>query len=456
MADLESDARTPADMNYETPQAIAISPAAGNGVQSREGKVFEMSDSASGTDPEDEIGSDPSGAVKLTMTWQGHSRSDLHSLWNLARTRRAAGELDRAEEAFQQVYLGMCHIVGKTNKDTVAAAFNLADIYATSDRIDLAIKIVEEVVENHVTVKGHRHKGTQQIVLQSVEVLNGWNRQADALALLSLAQEALEISSRINKKEKLHGSRAKKTARETLTSDVDQDLSAIEQHVLNDPKPASIDHGLEVARIRIAMADQRTESLLLAILSQCEGNPDLGLQFLGAHAELLNLYYKLGQVTERQVAIDNALQAVRALWNAYEWDEEKFESFEFTEKTLQIIANAFKCGHRAQAKIMFGVIADTAADVFGSDDERTVWVLISIGLVYQTYAGWLDAEEWFEQAFAGALANPEWGPKDGIVRSLQNALDREHFSYVSDEGRPFKSVFGVTGITICPGRLHLE
>lgn len=69
---------------------------------------------------------------------------------------------------------------------------------------------------------------------------------------------------------------------------------------------------------------------------------------------------------------------------------------------------------------------------------------------------WGDAEEWFEEAFAAALANEEWGPKDGIVRSLQNAMDHHHFSYVPNEGRPFKTIFGVSGIKIMPGRLHLE
>ena len=69
---------------------------------------------------------------------------------------------------------------------------------------------------------------------------------------------------------------------------------------------------------------------------------------------------------------------------------------------------------------------------------------------------WDDAEEWFQEAFSAALANTAWDPKDGIVRSLQNAMDRHHFSCVSDEGRPFKTVFGVSGIVITPGRLHLE
>ena len=126
------------------------------------------------------------------------------------------------------------------------------------------------------------------------------------------------------------------------------------------------------------------------------------------------------------------------------------------EAALQLVANSLKCGYQLQARRMFREASEKASTIFGSADERTVWVLITIGLVYQTFMTWDDAEEWFEEAFAAALANKEWGPKDGIVRSLQNAMDHRHFSYVLDEGRPFKSIFGVCGISIRPGRLHLE
>jgi hypothetical protein len=74
--------------------------------------------------------------------------------------------------------------------------------------------------------------------------------------------------------------------------------------------------------------------------------------------------------------------------------------------------------------------SEKASAIFESDDERTVWVLITTGLVYQTHMTWDDAEDWVEEAFAAALRNKICGPKDGIVMSLQNAMDHHHFSLI--------------------------
>ena len=118
------------------------------------------------------------------------------------------------------------------------------------------------------------------------------------------------------------------------------------------------------------------------------------------------------------------------------------------------MANALKYGYHKEAQTLFREASEKSSDVFGWEDERTVWVNITIGLVYQTHTTWDEAEEWFDKAYTAALA---WGrPKDGIVRSLENAQNHHHFSYVSDEGRPFKTIFGVSGVVIRPGRLHLE
>lgn len=110
------------------------------------------------------------------------------------------------------------------------------------------------------------------------------------------------------------------------------------------------------------------------------------------------------------------------------------------EAALQFVANMLKCGYRTQASRMFLEASEKASAVFESDDERTVLVLITTGLVYQTHMTWDDAEDWVEEAFAAALRNKDWGPKDGIVMSLQNAMDHHHFSYVSNEGRQFKTI----------------
>ena len=418
-------------------------------------------DDISDDEPED-IFSDPTNSrvldgSKISLTWHGHSRSDLHDMWRTAINHRNAGRSNEAEAMLHQVFLGMGHVLGKTNQDTVEVAYNLADLYAESDRMDEAIAMIEKVIEYHMTIYGNKNPRTQQNVLHAVELLNGWNRQADALGLLSLSKELLESSSgapnvwKADRHPREKGKAAQRSTRNGSQSAISEAMSS----VFEDLTPASVDYGLGVARAHVAAKDRAAQGLLLAIISQCEDNSELGIQHVKAQAELLKLYDRFGEADENGTAFEGALASLDKAWEAYGWDENSIKSFDFMEASLQLVANSLKCGYHGPARRMFLEASEKASATFGSADERTVWVLISIGLVYQTYMTWDDAEEWFQHAFAAALANDEWGLKDGIVRSLQNAVDNHHFSYVSDEGRPFKTIFGVSGITIRPGRLHL-
>ena len=379
-------------------------------------------------------------------------------MWHAAIGHRNSGRSDEAEKLLHQVFLGMSHVLGKTNEDTVKVAFNLADLYADSNRMNEAIDMTEKVMEHHLTTYGCEDPKTQQIVLHIVELLNGWNRQADALGLLSLSKELLKSSSNALNPRKANSRADKKGkgAQMPRKNGSQSELSEAIHSVLEDMTPAGVDYGLGVARTHVVAKDRAAQGLLRAIISQCENNSELAIQHIKAQAELLKLYGKFGEANEHDAEFKGALVSLDKTWEAHTWKEDSIESFDLMEAGLQLVANTLKYGYQRWAKDMFRDASEKASAVFGSDDERTVWVLITIGLVYQTFTTWDYAEEWFEQAFAAALANRQWGPKDGIVRSLQNAMDHHHFSYVSDEGRPFKTIFGVSGITIRPGRLHLE
>ncbi|PMD25575.1 hypothetical protein NA56DRAFT_565482, partial [Hyaloscypha hepaticicola] len=340
-------AETPKGVSYKTPKPLVASPFPAIDDEDSDDESTGISDDDSAQDFAD---ARLLSGNKLTLTWRGHSRADLEDMWRRARDYRNAGKIADAEDMFVQVFLGSCHLLGNTNGDTVKVAYNLADLYAESGRMNEAVDMIEKTIQNHMEQWG----------------------------------------------------------------------------------------------------------LLLAMITQCEEHPNLVVQHLKARAELLKLYDKLGTASHHKDAFENALRALKRAWEAYNWEEEKIESLDFMEAALQLVANMLKCGYRTQARRMFLEASEKASTVFGPDDERTVWVLITIGLVYQTHMTWSDAEDWFEEAFAAAMRNKDWGPKDGIVRSLQNALDHHHFSYVSDEGRPFKTIFGVSGIKITPGRLHLE
>ncbi|RYP62306.1 hypothetical protein DL771_009791 [Monosporascus sp. 5C6A] len=443
------EAPTPQGVSYKTPKQLT-------GTSDSEDDAMEFSDDDE-SDPDDVPGAnDGPGKRKLALTWEGLSRSDLQAIWHKARGNRDAGRLQEAEGAFQQALIGMSHVLGETNEDTLKVSYDLADLYATSGRIKEAMAIVEKSIQAHAHRWGYEDKRTQQSVLQAVELLNAWDRQADAMGLLSLSKDLLSSIGSYDPPSAANQTTGEGRSAQALTQDSSEKLTQITQSILAQATPADVDYGLRVARTHVAANDQAAEGILLAIISQCEGQDRFYAQNLHARAELLKLYGRLDQVEEKSAAFEHAFLCLNKVWDAYEWDEDEIESFDCMEAALQLAANVLRCGYRTEARRAFLQASEKASALFGADDERTVWVLITIGIVYQTHMTWDDAEEWFEEAFAAASRNEEWGPKDGIVMSLQRALDRHHFSYVSDKGRPFKTIFGVSGIKIYPGRLHLE
>lgn len=81
--------------------------------------------------------------------------ASLHSLGRDTR-KLISGKFDEAENIFHRVFLGMCHVLGKTNEDTVKVAYTLADLYADSDRIGQAIGVWSRTILPRTVVRKAR------------------------------------------------------------------------------------------------------------------------------------------------------------------------------------------------------------------------------------------------------------------------------------------------------------
>lgn len=395
-------------MSYKTPKALAESPA--QQVIERfhmEGIDIKGRDLSESSDDDEDPDTNALSQGRLALRWQGYSRTDLQEMWDAALRCRDTGDSAQAEDMLSRVVTGLSHVMGKTNVDTIKVAYHLADIYAKSGRTEHATGLLEKVMNDHLEVYGRRDARTQQNVLHAVELLNGWNREADALGLLSLSKELLESSpsTRNTPKASKRASRMGKASQKSIRDAGSySDLAGVTQSVLQDVSPTQVDYGLGVARTHVAMKDRATEDLLWAIITQCQRNPALSAQHLKALAELLDLYGKLGQATSHRAEFRDALDHVQKTLEDYDWKEESIESFDFMEAALQLVANALKYGYHKEAQTLFREASAKSSDVFGWEDERTVWVNITIGLVYQTHTTWDEAEEWFDKAYTAALA----------------------------------------------------
>ncbi|KAH8884179.1 hypothetical protein GQ53DRAFT_830103 [Thozetella sp. PMI_491] len=453
----QPDAVTPEGVSYKTPKTVVLSPE--NGAVEDAEDEDEDEDHEVVVDIVDES-DDDSSTIELPLSYKGLSRVDLLAMWELARSGVQGSVPDEKERLLLQVLDGLSYLQGATNEETNKVAYALADLYVQAGRGAEGDKVLERQTQAHINAFGFAHRKTKQHVLQVVELLNGWNRQEDALGLLSRAREMQEsIATRqsgvkVTAKEKR---RQPKTTDNVVANTSRMVLSEVTASVSSDPTPARLDYGLSVARSAVLSCDEDATSLLLEIIRQCKLNlPQLTAQLLRAMAELLSQYQKLGIVDTNRNTFQEAQARVLSVCETHSWDSENFMSFQVLEAALQLVANLVKCGYKSEGKALFRKLHDTAFIVFGPADKRTVWALISIGLVFQTHTTWDDAEEWFEAAFAASLASMTLGLDDGIVKSLQKAINRHHFEYVNDEGRPYKTVFGVTGLTITPIRLHLE
>ncbi|KAJ2989986.1 hypothetical protein NUW58_g3182 [Xylaria curta] len=440
------DMETPTEISYETPMTIA---------DSHESRIGNIED--------DDSDSTRAANTSKTLTgprliWNGYTRASLLVRKTEALRLLTAGEYGEAENILVEVRDGLTHIIGAHSEDSAKVGYALAELYAQSDRDAEASQVIEDMTERYIVDLGYENKKTQQHILHCVELLNGWNRTCDAIAFLNRCWELLQKSTESEDKPQVHAPSGRyKKGKSVMRKPTGNSPSTVVESISMEADYRQIDYAIDVAKSYNEAKDQSAEALLLRITHICEQQiQKFPIQTLKARSELLKFYITRGRALQNEAAFENSRLVFKMVWGFYDWREEKFESFELMETALQLGAYIYKGGFPIIAEYLFNNVLQASNTICGYDDERTIWTLITIGMVYQKYATWNEAKNWFENAFAAVLSSQEWSHKDGIVRSLQNAIDKRHFSYVTDEGRPWKTIFGVSGITIRPGRLHLD
>ncbi|KAJ4365557.1 hypothetical protein N0V83_008176 [Neocucurbitaria cava] len=448
---------TPNGVIYETPTNVdATSPETALTPYDKSGNDEIMTISSSSDEWESEPENDPN---PLPLMWNGKTRSDVHALFLNAQNCARNGDSEAAEAMFRSAVTGYKYLLGPAHEETNKVVYILATFYYGQDRLPEAYKIIEHSCRDHVETLGIQHRRTQQHITNVVELLHGWNKGDDALAFLARAKELAEsINSRTNTIRRQRPNRLPAVTRKP-TSAPDSLLLEAARSISDNPQDATqLDYGLSVARAHSSVNGEAVEQLLLTTINQCGQDADrLAVQRLKAWAELLKLPRTMAEENASFESFESAHAAFTDVMRRFPWHvptRRKFESFQLIEVALELIAPFVKANYLDDAKGMFQVCEEKATANFGDEDERTIWMFISIGLIYQRYKGWDEAKHWFEQALAAAME--KYDEDDGIRISLEEAMEVRHFSYVNDEGRPYKTIFGVGGLKIMPIRLHME
>ena len=448
---------TPAEVTYTTPRDNVLSPrnalpAGESNKQSLELIVL--------SDTEDDSSGSEHDVPILPTSWHGYTISDVVAVFASARRSAGQGNPEKAIADFSTALEGYQHLLGPTHEDTAKVAFAMASFYTEQNRSTDADQIIQDICRSYIVKFGIEHRRTQQLIMQIVELLTGWNRDDDASTFLTRVEELEEgspdrfASLSTQRRSRKRKSRARSKASRSQPTALSSMLTDEAQEMIAENDPARITRGLEMVRVHVAAKNEAVESFLITIIDHCWHRPNFEIQAIRARGELLKYYNKLLNRTERRAAFLNAAQASMDVIIWQNWDKKFFKSFEVMEALLELGACILKGGYGAEAANIFRAVELKAEDSFGWDQERTLWAKLTIGIIYQRYSGWEAAKLWFEYALAASVAAN--GEEDGITIALETAMENHRFSYLSDEGRPFKSIFGVCGVVIRPSRLHLD
>ncbi|KAF2786480.1 hypothetical protein K505DRAFT_289676, partial [Melanomma pulvis-pyrius CBS 109.77] len=411
---------TPADLNWETPKNPGehASPAEQSRKLTAQGGEAEVVELEPATRKQ-----------TFPLTWNGRNRANLLEVLEMARDSSREGHLDRAEAEFMEALEGHRYLLTPTHEETVKIAYELANFYAEQQRVRETDEVLERISEDFIERWGVEHKKTYQHGLDMVDLLKNWNREIDALAILSHVQDAYERAH----EEPPRRGRAQLGKNTVFRAESPATrLQNIRNDMSDSPSSSRIDHGIGAARAYVATGEPVVEELIKKIEDICVRDAGMfAKQALQARAELLKLYNKLNATVEHVDTFVGTRQLWDMCWDEFSWEREKISSLDFLEASMEVAAALLVGGFGDSSWSMFRKIEDKAVKLFGFDDERTIWTVISVGLIYQSAKGWDEARPWFEQALSAALS--AYDEEDGMVKSLESAMDKRHFSYITDE-----------------------
>jgi tetratricopeptide (TPR) repeat protein len=402
--------QTPGNMDATSPET-ALTPYNGS---ANTQDAMSISSETSSEEWESEPDEDPE---PLPLLWNGHTRSDVHRIFHNAQSLARTGDFETAEAMLKKSVPGYKYLLGPTHEETSKVVFTIATFYFERDRFQDAYQMLEESCRIHLQTAGIYDRRNQQHVQNVVELLNGWNREDDALAFLARAGELAKKSrTRANVTKNIHRRKSSAPSRR-LDNAQNSLLLEAARSISDDPQnPTQLSYGLSIASTYGSTRNDAVEQILQTTINQCGQNTErLTVHRLKAWAELLRLYQRTNDTIVSKQTFQNAHNAFMNVLRGYPWHERtkrKFESFQVLEAALELVAPFVKDNYLVVARRMLQMCEEKVTPVFGDDDERTIWMYISIGLMYQKYRDWNDARPWFERALSAAME--KYDENDGI------------------------------------------
>jgi len=386
---------------------------------------------------------------QLLLTWNGRPKSELDTTYRAAQAAHGRREHQLAQDLYAQALEGYRQVLGATAEETIAVLHSSVSLYLEQDSETEAYKLLEDSVQAHVTLWGEDADQTIHYALDVANLLSGCNREDDAIAFLRSAHSLI-------RRPRASGDAPRESSPERASLPGIGELLAAAGAATRYSDLSSLNFGLSVARNANKAGEPAAEALLIAIIDHCEYDPGrLAGQRLHAIAEIIDLYRTRGfSYTSGDYIgiIQKAESAFNATVRNRAWNPDDEGDFDILKACLRVAKSMLDVNEYARANKMFHKITEMTERVFGLG-EHAITMLIEIGRFHQERNGWSSSRPWFEHALANAIQ--ELPEKDGVRAALEMAKDKRHFCYSDSSGRPFKTIFGVSGVTIRPPRLYL-
>jgi tetratricopeptide (TPR) repeat protein len=351
----------------------------------------------------------------LNVTWNGQSLAVVEDKIQDAQSHEQNGELEDAERRYREALATLENLLSPTHDDTNMVGYHLASFYATHDRMDEADSVLNWMTKKHVQRWGFLHSKTHSHFLHILDMLKDWSRGDTAMAFAYRVLDRWDQN--IDDLPRVSGNQKDPTVAIDLISDnkdLDDALAEIDD-------PARADYQVEIATTRAERNDGSAEGLFLRLAEQCQKYPTkLEMHTLKIKASLVRLYQQREDESQIGVALGEVRDAIHAILAS---SSEKTEGM--MEVCIDVIALCFKDEDQQNAKDLYQNVANKAEDVFGSDDDVIIGLLIRIGNIYQNENQWSNAQPWFERALSASMSA---SLHSTMTKRLEKALENKRYS----------------------------
>ena len=343
-----------------------------------------------------------------------------------AQALHRSGNLNEAEKKYREALAGFEALASPIHKDTMAVAYQLADLYAQADRMLDADHVLDRLNRMCVERLGPQRVRTRQHFCRVAELYQKWLRPEDAEIMWYRVFEA----------------RGGEAVDSNLSADaLDLSTSTLSplQNAINDGTDACIGSSIGPTVIEgyLGVGNARIErkplamDLLSNLIKQYQSNPQENSErLLRAHCTSIDLYERFNRPDDVQAALIHAEQSFWAIV-----DLESVRTNSFLKICIELARLHIKFGHPRVAETVLEKVSRVAEAAFNMDDDRMITLFVRIGRMYWIESSWDDAREWFEQAYA--LSCSIHGVRCRSTKRLERALEERSCAFLLSDSEPY-------------------